>query len=189
MKKIWLLALMMVLTGCGTQTRCEYKFDTSLTKDYKKDAAGCESVTYINEENNIKFVTTPINDGNSFMATINYNNRIFNHSFADIELVNANLNKVNNFWFLELYSEAESGNVYLVLFDKDGNVKYELGSTATPVFDGDKFTVREYLKIPARVYSCADYNANDVAYREKTYDMNDMKLLDSKEIKIKDICK
>ena len=190
MKKIFILFLLISLTGCGRKT-CDYNFDDTLTKNYSEDALKCEKVTYVSKEYGFELTTTPNKNGNAFLAEIRFRGRKFNYSFADVEYVNAKIKKYveQDIMFLELYTNRKNANIYLIAMDIDGNLKYELASTSSPVVEGKNFTVKEYLRFADDEYVCADFDVNDIVYREITYNTITMDLVGSKDVKIKDICK
>ena len=188
MKKIIMLGFIFLLTGC--KASCDLEFTTKMTKDYSKDAKKCEVVTYKNKKQDITFVTTPSEDKKTFTVKIDYAGYEFMHSYMDINYTNLKLNQYNGINFLELYDTAKVNNVYLVLFDDAGNVRYEIPSTKSPIVDGEIFTAYEYYTFVDGDYICDNYsNKNVTAYTETTYNMMDMSVISSKKYLIKDVCK
>lgn len=189
MKKIIVLLLLLTLTGCGRKT-CNYKFYDTLTKNYSEDALKCEKVTYVSNAYDFELVTTPNNAGDAFLAEIRYDGRKFIYSYPDVEFINAKIRKYEkqDIMFLELYTKSDNANVYLIVMDSVGNIKYEAPSTSSPVLDGENFIVREYLRFGDNKFLCSEYDSNDVLYRENTYNTISMNLVSSSDVKIKEIC-
>lgn len=188
MKKLIIFVLVFILTGCGNS--CERNFKSNMTKNYSKHAKNCEVVKYTNEKSNVEIVTTPSKDKKSFNAEIKANGYDVNYSYFDTKFVNAKINQYNGINFLELYDTNKKNNVYLIVFDDVGNIRYEVSSTAKPIIKGDNFTVKEYRWFIDEDYECVNYSDLDrIAYTEKTYNMMDMSVVKSKNILLKDVCK
>ena len=188
MKKLIIFILIFILTGCGNS--CERSFNSDMTKDYSKNAKRCDVVKYTNEKNNMEIITTPNKNKSSFTAKIKINGYDLEYSYFDVSFVNAKLNQYNGINFLELYNDKKENNVYLIVFDDVGNIRYEIGSTLKPVIEGNNFKVNEYRIFVDGNYKCTDYsNLSSVAYVEKTYNMMNMKVVNSKNVLLKDVCK
>lgn len=183
MKKIIVFILIFILTGCG----CEHNFDNELTKDFSKDAKKCEVVKYTSKKNNLEINATPSDDKKTFTASIKYIGKDFTYSFMDIQFTNAEIKQYNGINFLRFY---ENDDIYLILFDDVGNIRYETAATDKVLINGNNFTVKEYRIFPNGGYICDQYSdLNALAYFEKTYNMLDMSVVDSKEVLLKDVCK
>lgn len=189
MKKIIILCMLMfILTGCGNS--CERDFKTTMTKNYSKHAKRCEMVKYTSKKNNIEIITTPSKDKKSFTAKINYNGGELMHSYTDHVFTNAQIKQYNGINFLELYGTKKINNTYLILFDDVGNIRYEILGTKSPIINGNNFTIREYSIFVDGDYKCELYdNLDRLAYTEKTYNMLDMSVVDSKKVLLKEVCK
>ena len=188
MKKLIIFALIFILTGCGNS--CERDFKSNMTKNYSKDAKKCQVVKYTNEENNMEIITKPSKDKSSFTAEIKLNGYNLEYSYFDVQFVNAKFKQYNGINFLEMYNNKGKNNVYLIVFDDVGNIRYEVGSTLEPVVDGENFKVNEYRIFTEGNYQCSNYsNLDAIAYVEKTYNMMNMSVVSSKNVLLKDVCK
>lgn len=191
MKKIFvLILLLLVLTGCGRK-KCDYNIENILTENYSEDALKCKKVTYTSEKFDFQFITTPNKNGDAFLAEIMFKGAKFDYSYFDTEFVNVKIrrNIEKDVMFLELYNNRKNGNIYLVVMDLVGNIKYEIPNTSSPSIKGNNFIIKEYLRFADDEYLCEDYNIEDIAYREVTYNIASLDVVNSKDIKIKEICK
>lgn len=188
MKKIMILALLLILTGCGNS--CERDFKEDLTKDYSKDAKKCDVVKYTNKKNNLEVVTTASQDKKTFTAKIKINGHDLNYIYDNVQFNNLQIKQYNKINFLELYNNNKTINTYLIVFDDVGNIRYEVPASIAPVISGENFTVREYRLFIDGDLICSGYkNLETIVYVEKTYNMMNMSLVNSKEVKLKDACK
>lgn len=188
MKKIMILALLLILTGCGNS--CERNFKEDLTKNYSKDAKKCDVVKYTNKKTNLEVITTASQDKKTFTAKIKVNGYDLDFGYGNTQFNNLQIKQYNKINFLELYTNNKKINTYLVVFDNVGNIRYEVPASIAPVISGENFTVREYRLFVDGDLKCSGYkDLETIVYVEKTYNMMNMSLVNSKDVKIKDICK
>lgn len=191
MKKKILILLMVVLliTGCGKK-EANLKFESSImTEDYSKDALKKETVTYTDKKNNLEVVTTPTEDGKKFTASINYKEKELYNIFSKQEYNNVKVYKRNNNMFLELHNDSKTNNINLIVFDMDGNVKRSKSSISGIVFYDDNFTITEQLlPVEDKEKICEYYDKETYVSRDITYDYVTIEKIDTKEIKVKDLC-
>ena len=195
MKKIIIgFMVVILLSGCAKEEKdmCTYNIEEGkslATSNYENDIKTCEKVNYVYDEYDLKIETVPGSDKAVFTMNLYYKDKVINNKFTNVEFMNADVAKVNGNIFVKLVTGAQDYNIYLIVFDKDGNVLKELERVNMKEIEDDSFKVLEYNIYSIGGYNCSEYEDKEqVAYRENVYSTSTLELIGSTEYKIKDIC-
>lgn len=195
MKKIIMgIMVVILLSGCAEEEKdmCTYNIEEGksiATSNYENDIKTCEKVNYVYDEYDLKIETVPGSDKAVFTMNLYYKDKVINNKFTNVEFMNADVVKVNGNIFVKLVTGAQDYNIYLIVFDKDGKVLKELERVNMKEFEDDSFEVLEYNIYSIGGYNCSEYEDKEqVAYTENVYSTSTLKLIDSTEFKIKDVC-
>ena len=195
MKKIIMgIMVVILLSGCAEEEKdmCTYNIEEGkslATSNYKNDIKTCEKVNYVYDEYDLKIETVPGSDKAVFTMNLYYKDKVINNKFTNVEFMNADVVKVNGNIFVKLVTGAQDYNIYLIVFDKDGKVLKELERVNMKEIEDDSFEVLEYNIYSIGGYNCSEYEDKEqVAYTENVYSTSTLKLIDSTEFKIKDVC-
>ena len=195
MKKIIMgIMVVILLSGCAKEEKdmCTYNIEEGksiATSNYENDIKTCEKVNYVYDEYDLKIETVPGSDKAVFTMNLYYKDKVINNKFTNVEFMNADVVKVNGNIFVKLVTGAQDYNIYLIVFDKDGKVLKELERVNMKEFEDDSFEVLEYNIYSIGGYNCSEYEDKEqVAYTENVYSTSTLKLIDSTEFKIKDVC-
>ena len=195
MKKIIMgIMVVILLSGCAKEEKdmCTYNIDEDkiyATSNYENDIKTCEKVNYVYDEYDLKIETVPGSDKAVFTMNLYYKDKVINNKFTNVEFMNADVVKVNGNIFVKLVTGAQDYNIYLIVFDKDGKVLKELERVNMKEIEDDSFEVLEYNIYSIGGYNCSEYEDKEqVAYTENVYSTSTLKLIDSTEFKIRDVC-
>lgn len=195
MKKIIMgIMVVILLSGCAEEEKdmCTYNIEEGksiATSNYENDIKTCEKVNYVYDEYDLKIETVPGSDKAVFTMNLYYKDKVINNKFTNVEFMNADVVKVNGNIFVKLVTGAQDYNIYLIVFDKDGKVLKELERVNMKEIEDDSFEVLEYNIYSIGGYNCSEYEDKEqVAYTENVYSTSTLKLIDSTEFKIKDVC-
>ena len=195
MKKIIIgFMVVILLSGCAKEEKdmCTYNIEEGksiATSNYENDIKTCEKVNYVYDEYDLKIETVPGSDKAVFTMNLYYKDKVINNKFTNVEFMNADVAKVNGNIFVKLVTGAQDYNIYLIVFDKDGNVLKELERVNMKEIEDDSFKVLEYNIYSIGGYNCSEYEDKEqVAYMENVYSTSTLELIDSTEYKSKDVC-
>ena len=195
MKKIIIgFMVVILLSGCAKEEKdmCTYNIEEGkslATSNYENDIKTCEKVNYVYDEYDLKIETVPGSDKAVFTMNLYYKDKVINNKFTNVEFMNADVAKVNGNIFVKLVTGAQDYNIYLIVFDKDGNVLKELERVNMKEIEDDLFKVLEYNIYSIGGYNCSEYEDKEqVAYMENVYSTSTLELIGSTEYKIKDVC-
>ena len=195
MKKIIMgIMVVILLSGCAEEEKdmCTYNIEEGksiATSNYENDIKTCEKVNYVYDEYDLKIETVPGSDKAVFTMNLYHKDKVINNKFTNVEFMNADVVKVNGNIFVKLVTGAQDYNIYLIVFDKDGKVLKELETVNMKEIEDDSFEVLEYNIYSIGGYNCSEYEDKEqVAYTENVYSTSTLKLIDSTEFKIKDVC-